>query len=131
MFFKVRQKIVLVFIFILPVYFCSVDLFSVPAFPGFFEITQPDGAKLTVYLKGDEWFNWIETQERKAIIRNPDTGYYEYAEIKKVEDREILAPSGIIVKDDDSFQSPAYQRIKPVTKEDLGRLWQKAGKGKK
>ncbi len=99
---------------------------SVPATPFVFELTQPNGATFDVRLKGDEWFNWHETIDRHVIVKNKNNGYYEYAVIKKKGMREILAPSGIIVKRSGALESLGVGQLPSISPQDLGRMWKAA-----
>ncbi len=74
-----------------------------------FEVTQPDGSKLTLYQKGDEFQSWTETEDGYSVIYNDATGTWEYAE--KGRDG-MLEPSGIAVDPN----SPRPKNIKPHLK---------------
>jgi hypothetical protein len=50
---------------------------GVMAYPYPVEITQPDGTKITIVLKGDEHLKWAETIDGYSILRN-SKGIYEY-----------------------------------------------------
>ncbi|MCP4750063.1 MAG: hypothetical protein GY866_04170 [Proteobacteria bacterium] len=99
---------------------------AVPAYPGPILMKQPDGTRFQARLKGDEWFNWIETGDKKIVVKNRTSGFYEYAVIEKDGEKEVLAPSGIAVGQDGAARSPALNRLKPITRKDLGRLWKAA-----
>jgi M6 family metalloprotease-like protein len=43
-------------------------------------ISQPDGEKISCFVSGDEFFNWIHDQEGYTIIQAPD-GYFYYGEV--------------------------------------------------
>ena len=43
-------------------------LFSVSAPPFPFEVQQPDGSKITVRMFGDEYYNWMETEDGYVIL---------------------------------------------------------------
>ncbi|WP_243439781.1 M6 family metalloprotease domain-containing protein [Fundidesulfovibrio soli] len=79
-----------------------------PAIPFPVEAEQPDGSRLTVRIRGDEFQNWTETNDGYTLVRNKANGYFEYAlpsgprSVSRqatgeavVESRE-LAPSGLI-----------------------------------
>lgn len=51
---------------------------GVPAFPGLVSFTQPDGAKLNVYLRGDEKVHWAETEDGYSLMYDKH-GYLCYA----------------------------------------------------
>ncbi|MBI5657498.1 MAG: hypothetical protein HZC44_12070 [Geobacter sp.] len=43
------------------------------------EITQPDGTKIKVRERGDEWNNWTETVDGYTIIQDKETRWWYYA----------------------------------------------------
>lgn len=66
---------------------------AVPASPYPVIITQPDGTKLTVYLKGDEYHHYRTTEDGILIIKNNE-GTYNYASMDakgKISDTKIKA----------------------------------------
>jgi len=71
--------IVLSFSFVLlMLIFCSQS-FAVPAAPVDDELFQPDGTKVKVRLKGDEFRNWRETEDGYSVIQDRATGWWHYA----------------------------------------------------
>lgn len=82
--------------------------FAVPASPFPNIVKQPDGVEIEIYRKGDERANWSETKDGYSIVKNENTGYWEYAllEIKreisggKETFRLVLVPSGIVCRPD-------------------------------
>ena len=50
--------------------------FSVPAAPDVFDIMQPDRHSFKALLKGDEWNNWVETEEGYSIKQGDDSFWY-------------------------------------------------------
>jgi M6 family metalloprotease-like protein len=44
-----------------------------------YTITQPDGTKISCFVSGDEFFNWIHDQDGYTIIQSSD-GFFYYAE---------------------------------------------------
>lgn len=73
----------------------SGSAFAVPAHPGLMRIQQPDGSSMMIALRGDEYFHSAFTEDGYPIIKNEETGYYEYATIS---DGQLLA-SGIKASD--------------------------------
>lgn len=71
--------------------FFSQELFSINAYPYPIEITQPDGSKITILLKGDENIKWTQTEDGFSIMRNAK-GIFEYATLDSNND---MVPSGI------------------------------------
>ncbi len=62
--------------------FClSVSLLAVPACPNVFSVQQSDGTMLNIRLKGDEFYNWVETEEGYPVIKDLD-GVYKYAMVQ-------------------------------------------------
>ena len=55
-------------------------------------ITQPDGSSYKCFASGDEYHNWLHDANGYTIIKNPDTGYYTYAQKAgtKVEPSEYI-----------------------------------------
>lgn len=51
---------------------------SIPAYPFPVEIVQPDGSRITVIKRGDEFFNYTVTLSGDAVVRKSD-GFYYYA----------------------------------------------------
>ena len=58
-------------------------LYAVPASPEGVEITQPDGKKLKIHLRGDERFSWHEDEAGHAIKKDERDKYWKYARPKK------------------------------------------------
>ncbi|RPH28089.1 MAG: M6 family metalloprotease domain-containing protein [Bacteroidales bacterium] len=71
------------------------SLYAVIAYPYPVEITQPDGSKLTVLLRGDENVKWAQTEDGYSIMRN-SKGVFEYAALDSNND---MVPSGVKAKD--------------------------------
>lgn len=55
-------------------------MLAVSAYPYPVNITQPDGSKITIILKGNEHFNFTQTTDGFIIARNIK-GIYEYVDI--------------------------------------------------
>ncbi|MCX6277629.1 MAG: hypothetical protein NT004_06005 [Bacteroidetes bacterium] len=71
------------------------NAYSVTANPSPIQFTQPDGTRLTIYLKGDEFIHWAETSDGFTIMSN-SLGTYEYA---KTDNYGRLVFSGIKAND--------------------------------
>ena len=105
------------------IFFISYSiLFAVPASPNLMEITQPNGAKFRAYLKGDEYFSWWESEKGLALYRNLKSGYFEYAKISIIDQKEELVTTGVIFI---SGEEPAIPnaRISKLMKLNLGNIW--------
>lgn len=65
-------------------FICILVIFSLHLQAAYLEnipitIYQPDGEMLTVYLTGDEFYNWVHNEQGYTIVKNKNTGYYCYA----------------------------------------------------
>jgi len=97
-------------------------IFAVPALPSLLEITQPNGAKFKAYLRGDEYFNWWESEKGTVLFRNLKSGYFECAKISMIDDKEKLITTGIIF-DAGEETSVSNARFSKITKHNLGNIW--------
>jgi M6 family metalloprotease-like protein len=52
----------------------------VPASPGGVEVSQPDGTKIKVFPKGDEFYKWKEDGKGYTILKDPAAKAWLYAE---------------------------------------------------
>ena len=95
------------------------NIFAVPALPDLMEITQPNGVKFKAYLRGDEYFSWWESEKGEALFRNLDSGYFEYAKISMIDEKEELVPTGIMFVSGEEV--PAA--ISSISNQDLGKIW--------
>ena len=71
-----------------------INLSASPAYPGLINFVQPDGSKISIYLKGDERVKWAETEDGYSVLFNVN-GAYEYAVLNSQGD---MVPSGRIAK---------------------------------
>jgi len=83
--------------------------FAVPAAPFPFNVDQPDGTVISLQVKGDEHFNWMEDTDGYTVVRS-SKGWYEYAEIGP---SGHLNPNGLIVGRDNPRAAGLQQRILP------------------
>jgi hypothetical protein len=70
----------LLWIAALTVFFClslQHAAFAVQASPDESEVYQPSGKVIKVFIRGDEWDNWVETSEGYTIEKGLD-GYWRY-----------------------------------------------------
>ena len=103
----------------------AVKLLAVPAAPFLITFAQPDGSTFQAHLKGDEYFNWIETENKMILVKSKTSGYFELAVIKRDEkNRLILFPSGVpVIKRGNSVPKTDHN-IPQITREQLGKIWQ-------
>jgi len=60
----------------------SILLYAVPARPGIFRVTQPDGTEIEIFLNGDEHSHFITSVDGYLLKKN-DNGFYHYATMNK------------------------------------------------
>ena len=63
--------------------FCSRTGYCVPANPDGATVAQPDGVKITVFLRGDEHAHWYEDAAGYLVIKSAATGEWLYGIEKK------------------------------------------------
>ena len=98
------------------------DIFAAPALPNLLEITQPNGAKFKAYLRGDEYFSWWESEKGTVLFRNLESGYFDYAKISMIDDKEKLVSTGVIFAAGEETSSSSA-RFSKMTKLNLGKIW--------
>jgi M6 family metalloprotease-like protein len=76
---------------------------ATPADPAPAQVTQPDGSQLTVVLHGDEFFNFLTTEDGYTVVKNA-AGYYTYARL----DGDRLVASDFIARDSRTAADRAY-----------------------
>ena len=97
-------------------------IFAAPALPSLLEITQPNGAKFKAYLRGDEYFSWWESEKGTVLFRNLESGYFDYAKISMIDDKEKLLTTGVIFAagEDTSVSSARFSKME---KHNLSKIW--------
>ena len=103
----------------------AVKLLAVPAAPFLITFAQPDGSTFQAHLKGDEYFNWIETENKMILVKSKISGYFEFAVIKRDgNNRLILFPSGVPVIKLGHSALRTDHNIPQISREQLGEIWQ-------
>ena len=103
----------------------AVKLLAVPAAPFLITFAQPDGSTFQAHLKGDEYFSWIETENKMILVKSKTSGYFEFALIKRDEkNRLILFPSGVPVIKRGHSALRTDHNIPQITREQIGKIWQ-------
>ena len=103
----------------------AVKLLAVPAAPFLITFAQPDGSTFLAHLKGDEYFSWIETENKMILVKSKTSGYFEFAVIKRDEkNRLILFPSGVPAIKRGHSALRTDHNIPQITREQLGKIWQ-------
>ena len=60
------------------IFIVTKGLLAAPAAPHLMIFKQPDGSKFQGFLKGDEYFSWIETENKEVIVKNKFSGFVRY-----------------------------------------------------
>ena len=103
----------------------AVKLMAVPAAPFLITFAQPDGSTFQAHLRGDEYFSWIETENKMILVKSKTSGFFEFALIKRDgKNRLILFPSGVPVKKRGHSTLRTDHNIPKITREQLGKIWQ-------
>lgn len=84
---------------------CMPAVYGVSAYPNPIILTQPDGSKITVHLKGDEHLKWAQTTDGYTVMRN-GAGVFEYA---KLDANQNMVPSGLQARDEQERSSNDIQ----------------------
>ena len=75
------KKTVLCIIFTLFLVLMCRSVFAMPANPAPFEVRQPDGSAIQIYIRGDERFHWYEDTDGYTVVC--DNGRYAYGQLDK------------------------------------------------
>ena len=100
----------------------SLSVWAVPAAPGVRTFTQPDGSTFEGHLRGDEFFNWVETRESRVAVKNRTSGFFEFAVIREENGRNRLAPSGIRVASPNPQGRQTASNLPSISPQQLGAL---------
>lgn len=103
----------------------ALNLLAVPAAPYLITFAQPDGSTFQAHLRGDEYFSWIEAENKMIIVKNKTSGYFEFALLKRDEKNRLkLAPSGIAVIKRGQSSTRSRTNLPDISREQLGEIWQ-------
>ncbi len=103
----------------------AVKILAVPAAPFLITFAQPDGSTFQAHLKGDEYFSWIESENKMIIVKSKTSGFFEFAILKRDgKNRLILFPSGVPVIESGHYALRTDHNIPQISREQLGKIWQ-------
>ena len=103
----------------------ALNLMAVPAAPFLITFAQPDGSTFQAHLKGDEYFSWIETENKQVLVQSKASGYFEFALLKRDDKNRLeLVPSGIPVIKHGQSALRSDTEFPNITREQLGKIWQ-------
>ena len=87
---------------------------------------QPDGSKFNGFLKGDEYFSWIQTGNKEVVIKNQTNGFYEFGMLAQdSEGRTQLQPSGVRIVERGISRRYLPIYLEPIKRSDLGKIWER------
>mgnify|MGYP001029616677 CR=1 FL=1 len=102
----------------------AMDLMAVPATPILITFAQPDGSTFQAHLRGDEYFSWIEAENKMIIVKNKTSGYFEFAVLKRDDKNRLkLTPSGIAVIRRGQTSLRSNTNLPDISREQLGKIW--------
>ncbi|MEE2716917.1 MAG: hypothetical protein VX610_05770 [SAR324 cluster bacterium] len=104
------------------------SLWAVPAAPNLFTFEQPDGSTFQGYLRGDEYFSWVETKHGSVVVENRATRTFEFAVVRQeANGRSVLAPSGVSATyPGRSGARQADAQVPNISQDTLSKLWDDA-----
>ena len=94
---------------------------AVPMYPHPVKLTQPDGTEITVVGHGDEYCNYLTTQDGYTIVKD-EAGYFRYAELKgeKLVATDIVAHEpGMRSATETTYLLKAEKHLAPARNTDL------------
>ena len=104
----------------------ALNLMAVPAAPNFVTFTQSDGSAFQAYLKGDENFSWIETQNKQVLIKRKSSGFFEFTLVEEDTDKRLkLVPSGIPLINRVQSVVSSGTELPNITRQQLVKMWQR------
>ena len=103
----------------------ALNLMAVPAAPFLITFAQPDGSTFQAHLRGDEYFSWIETENKQVLVQSKVSGYFEFALLKRNEKNRLeLAPSGTRYVEGAKSALRSESNPPNISREQLGKIWQ-------
>jgi hypothetical protein len=103
----------------------AMNLMAVPAAPFLITFAQPDGSTFQAHLRGDEYFSWIETENKQVLVQSKASGYFEFALLKRDDKNRLeLLPSGIPVMKQGQSALRSDTDLPNISREQLGKIWQ-------
>ena len=103
----------------------ALNLMAVPAVPFLITFAQPDGSTFQAHLKGDEYFSWIETENKQVLVQSKASGYFEFALLKRDDkNRMELVPSGTRYVEGAKSALRSESNPPNISREQLGKIWQ-------
>lgn len=102
------------FITVLLTLFVAVQALAVPAKPGVFSYTQPDGSIVKLELHGDEFLSWYTLAGTNQVVRLDTQGYWQPSSVTPAMRREANERRREVYAQQRSFR-PSVHKDNPVT----------------
>jgi len=87
----------------------AITTLAMEASPHPFDVTQPDGTTITLYIRGNEHFHWLEDTGGYTVVRD-EADRFLYAEL---DDNQQLAPTPHVVGKVDPQAAGLAKRLLP------------------
>lgn len=107
---KIRNIWFYLFLMFVLIYSSEIS-FAVIANPKAVEVSQPDGSKIKICLKGDEFYSWNEDSSGYTILKDNKSKYWVYAQ--KDTDGSLKPSAKIVGK---NFPVSIQKSLKDETK---------------
>lgn len=92
--------------------------FAVPAKRTVIVVTQPDGTKLSILLKGDEWFHYVTTVDGHPLVKNHKGAYvYAVPAVANGVSASLLQPTDILAHNADERTAEEQAFFRTVDRE--------------
>ena len=103
----------------------AMNLMAVPAAPFLITFAQPDGSTFQAHLKGDEYFSWIETENKQVLVQSKASGYFEFALLKRDDKNRLeLSPSGKRYAEGAKTALRSESNPPNISRVELSKIWQ-------
>lgn len=111
----------------------TTTLFGAPAIKKEISFKQADGSSFKGKIKGDEWFNWVQTNDGYISKYNKQSKNYEYMIFKQENNKYKLKYSNIKVNATPSNSQAAAihnipAQIKKIPYSELNKIWKQKRK---
>ena len=92
--------------------FLPQSIFSVPAYPHFITVKQPNGEEITLKMRGDERMKWMESEDGYSLMYDSDKNIVFAA----LDENEDMVPSAIRASDYAKRSPEVKAKLKNIPK---------------
>jgi len=104
---------------------------AAPAFSKNRAFMQEDGQTFKAKVMGDEYLNYLETEDGEIVVFNKTSKNYDYAIIANENNQRLLAPSGFKVQSKKANSKMRSNPFRKISKEELHELYIERKQGRK